>query len=272
MARGGSAPYTLGVSVLPIRLYVLLACAAASLLVQSVYASAKTAPLAAKLSDSDFRVRTSAVLALGASKDADAVKPLCGALTDTTDVVRQSAAAALKKLAEPDAVGCLESRESAENAVAVQNQIRATLTFLRALPEPPNPRAKYYVALGPVSTTGDVAKGPLEDALRGTAKGRLKQYGTFQLAAKTETAAQSGATIKKRNLKGFYLTVNVKSSKVAGGTRFVTNVAMFTYPAKTLRGTVSGAAVSNAPSTDSQALSMAFEGALESFADNVGSL
>ena len=235
-------------------------------------ASAKVTALASKLSDSDFRVRTSAALALGASKDADAVRPLCSALSDSTEVVRQSAAAALKKLSEPDAVACLEARENAESATAVHTQIRAALTYLRALPEPSNPRAKYYVALGPVSTTGDMAKDALEDALRGTAKGRLKQYGTFQLAGKTETAAQSGATIKKRKLKGFYLTVNVRSSKVPGGTRFVTSVAMFTYPGKSLKGTVSGAAVSNTPSTDSQALSMAFEGALESFADNVGSL
>ena len=154
----------------------------------------------------------------------------------------------------------------------MQKQIDVTLTYLRAVPEPANPRAKYYVALGPISSSVDMSRESMESALRGTAKGRLKRYGTFQLAAPAESAAQSGATIKNRKLKGFYLTVNVKSSKVAGGTRFVTSVAMFTYPAKSLKGTVSGAAVSSTPSTDNQALSMAFEGALESFADNVGSL
>lgn len=244
----------------------------ATLVARPAHASPKTNALATKLKDSDFRVRTSAALALGASKDADAVQPLCGALGDGTDIVRQSAAAALKKLAEPDAVGCLEARATSESAPAVKKQIDATLSFLRALPEPTNPQAKYYVAIGPISSSVELPKDALEAVLRGTAKGRLKQYGTFQLAGKSETAAQSGAAIKKRKLKGFYLTVNVKSAKVAGGTRFTTSVAIFTFPAKALKASVPGSAISNTASTDDEALRLAFEGALESFADNVGSL
>src|SRR5579864_4991122 len=47
----------------------------------------------------DFRVRTNAALALGATNDDDAVGPLCGGLDDPSDVVRQAAAVALKRLA-----------------------------------------------------------------------------------------------------------------------------------------------------------------------------
>lgn len=235
-------------------------------------ASAKVSALADKLKDSDFRVRTSAALALGASKDADAVTPLCGVLNDDNDVVRQSSAAALKKLADPSGIDCLERRLPSESAASVKKQIEVSLTFLRAAPEPENPNAKFYVAIGAVSAASELDKATVEAAIRGTARGRLRKYGTFQLAPKSESTAQATAQIKKRKLKGFYLTVSVKTSKSGGGTRFSTSVAMFTYPAKSLKGTVSGAAVSSTPSMDDQALSMAFEGALESFADNASAL
>src|SRR5262249_2434929 len=46
-------------------------------------------------SGEDFRVRTQAALALGASKDKSAIKPLCAALADDSRAVRAAAAAAL---------------------------------------------------------------------------------------------------------------------------------------------------------------------------------
>src|SRR5688572_8582896 len=46
------------------------------------------------LQSSDFRLRTQAALALGASKSAQAVEPLCKTLTDENVSVRTAAAAA----------------------------------------------------------------------------------------------------------------------------------------------------------------------------------
>ena len=43
----------------------------------------------------DFRVRTNAALALGATNDDAAVPPLCGALSDPSEVVRQAAGVAI---------------------------------------------------------------------------------------------------------------------------------------------------------------------------------
>ena len=57
-------------------------------------------PPAAGTTD-DFRVRTNAALALGATNDDGAVSPLCGGLDDPSAVVRQAVAVALKKLARP---------------------------------------------------------------------------------------------------------------------------------------------------------------------------
>ena len=58
----------------------------------------------------DFRVRTNAALALGATDDDDAIAPLCGGLDDPSEVVRQAVAVALKRLARPSSRDCLQRR------------------------------------------------------------------------------------------------------------------------------------------------------------------
>src|SRR5512134_389950 len=60
-----------------------------------------------RLKSDDFKVRTNAALALGATNDQSAIQPLCGALSDGNDVVRQAAAAGLKRLGRSSALGCL---------------------------------------------------------------------------------------------------------------------------------------------------------------------
>src|SRR5579859_8034928 len=57
--------------------------------------------LVQRLKADDFRVRTNAALALGATNDEAVVPPLCDALADASDVVRQAAAVALKRLNKP---------------------------------------------------------------------------------------------------------------------------------------------------------------------------
>ena len=47
----------------------------------------------------DFRVRTNAALALGATSEEGAIAPLCAGLDDPSEVVRQAVALALKRLA-----------------------------------------------------------------------------------------------------------------------------------------------------------------------------
>src|ERR1700690_2983209 len=64
----------------------------------------------------DFRVRTNAALALGATNDDDAVAPLCGGLDDPSEVVRQAVAVALKKLARAASGDCLLRRQQVETS------------------------------------------------------------------------------------------------------------------------------------------------------------
>ena len=76
----------------------------------------RTAFLAEKLKADDYRVRTKAALALGATNDEAAVAPLCGAIADENETVRIAVAAAMKRLAKPSALPCLKNRLPAETA------------------------------------------------------------------------------------------------------------------------------------------------------------
>jgi HEAT repeat protein len=67
----------------------------------------------------DYRVRTQAALALGASGEDAAVKPLCGALDDGNASVRAAAAAALGKLGKPAGAPCLKAAGAKETTPAV---------------------------------------------------------------------------------------------------------------------------------------------------------
>ena len=71
--------------------------------------------LADKLKSDDFRVRTNAALALGATNEEGAVEPFCTALDDSSEVVRQAAAVAMKRLSKSSSFSCLRARESKES-------------------------------------------------------------------------------------------------------------------------------------------------------------
>src|ERR1700712_1306583 len=71
---------------------------------------------------SDFRIRTQAALALGASKSKRAVEPLCGGLGDTNATVRAASAAALGRLRLGGA-DCLQKRLATESSDSVKSTI-----------------------------------------------------------------------------------------------------------------------------------------------------
>src|SRR3954469_19550625 len=80
----------------------------------------------------DFRVRTQAALALGASKNERAVPPLCGALADLNTTVRAASAAALGRLARRAGQECLEKRLSTELSDVVKQTIRKALEVIKS--------------------------------------------------------------------------------------------------------------------------------------------
>ena len=86
-------------------------------------ADSRTDFLIQRLQSDDFRVRTNAALALGATNDDAAVNPLCGALEDGSEVVRQASAVALKRLLRASSLACLKRRLDAEKNDSVKLQI-----------------------------------------------------------------------------------------------------------------------------------------------------
>jgi HEAT repeats len=104
--------------------------------------------LARKLADSDFRVRTQAALALGASGSKKAIKPLCSALSDDSDTVRAASAAALSRLAL-GGKSCLKARKKAEKNKNVLKMIAKALRILDESGGGPQLGAasKHYIAM-----------------------------------------------------------------------------------------------------------------------------
>src|ERR1041384_6173142 len=80
----------------------------------------------------DFRVRTQAALALGASKSERAVTPLCSALLDSNTTVRAASAAALGRLAQRSGQACLEKRLGSESSDVVKATIQKALDAIKS--------------------------------------------------------------------------------------------------------------------------------------------
>ncbi len=254
-----------------------------SLLGRSAFADdAKIAFLADKLKADDFRVRTNAALALGATNEDHAVPPLCRALSDENEVVRQAAAAGMKRLGRAQGIACLRERLGGEGSDAVRLQLTRAIETLEAARggggggggEPKNnAQAKYYVALSAVQNRSGKAQAEVDAAVLAAVKKRLENAAVFQMAPDKETPAAAKANIAKRKLKGFYLSISVDPFDYASGTKASVRIAIFTYPNKDLRGESPGKARSSASKGDKDAenrlLAAAAESALEAFVQGV---
>lgn len=256
----------------------------ASLLGSSAFADdAKIAFLADKLKADDFRVRTNAALALGATNEDNAVQPLCRALSDENEVVRQAAAAGMKRLGRAQGIACLRERLGGEGSDAVRLQLTRAIETLEAARaggggggggEPKtNAQAKYYVALSAVQNRSGKAQAEVDAAVLAAVKKRLESAAVFQMAPDKETPAAAKANIAKRKLKGFYLSISVDPFDYASGTKATVRIAIFTYPNKDLRGESPGKARSSASKGDKDAenrlLAAATETALDAFLQGV---
>jgi hypothetical protein len=270
------------------RVTVLLGLATAiTLHARPVHADPRTGYLADQLkSNDDYRVRTQAALALGASGDDDAVKPLCDALGDSNASVKVAAAAALGKLSKPAGVPCLQSASKKESSTSVKAQIDKSLASLQgggssaggaAAPPPPDARTKVYVA---IQVTNKTSRGASDvDALiRAAMQEKLLAKAGYAVAPKSETSAQGGPIVKAKKLKGFFLIATVEAPVYEGGNLSQTvRISMWSYPEKALQGefapklTQSGTPKKDAESEDAL-MKLCVENAIESFQKVVASL
>lgn len=225
---------------------------------------------------SDFRLRTQAALALGASDDPSAAAPLCEALADTSDSVRSAAAAALGKLKNPAGLPCLQSHLNEKNA-SVRSVIERSANQLGgaswpAKPPPPGPNDNFYVAIGQVTDRTGRDDNSVEQLVGATMQQKLLSLGGYAVAPQGENATSARKVMKQKNLRGFMLQTRVEPPRSTGSDLTIqVRVTLWTYPGKALQGefspklTMSGASTGDRESENSL-IKMAIEKAIESFA------
>jgi hypothetical protein len=226
--------------------------------------------LSANLKDSDFRVRTQAALALGASKSAQAVNPLCGALADPNTTVRAAAAAALGRLAQ-GGTSCLERRLATESAATVKAAITKALELI--LEPKIGPETRYYVAIAKLTDKSGRAPGELDLRVRNGMLSAGRSMKAFAFAPPVETPEQAKQRVKRNPaLKGFYLAPRLPAFEYQNASLTIRlDIAMFTYPERALVGNYGVRLTqpdveSRDVESENDLVTMAAERALEKFA------
>lgn len=230
----------------------------------------------------DFRVRTNAALALGATNDDGAIRPLCGGLDDPSIVVRQAVAVALKKLARPASLDCMQRHLSSETNDGVKAALQRAIDAINGGgaggggggSPPVVASAKYYVSISPVTNNSSRSASDVERIVHDAIAAKLAQLGEYQLAPSGESNADAKSAIARRSFKGFYLGVSVdKFDYSDGNLRVQVKIAVFSYPGKDLRGEIpAGASMPGArpgdTASEDQLMGVVAARAAELFAQN----
>jgi len=219
----------------------------------------------------DFRVRTQAALALGASKSQRAVTPLCSALGDDNLSVRAAAAAALGRLA----LGgdeCLEKRLAVEDNKNVKAAIEKALEQFDGGEPVFTPDVRYYVAVGKLTDKSGRTGTALERLVRKSMVSSGSNIPIVALAPGHETPAKAKERVAKRpKVKAFFLSPRLPPFEYSDGNLTVRlEVAMFSYPDKAMIGNFTVRLTQpdvSSPDTASEndLVSLAAERALEKF-------
>ena len=219
----------------------------------------------------DFRVRTQAALALGASRNARATVALCGGLADANTTVRAAAAAALGKL-QLGGAECLEKRLASEPNQSVKSAIQTALVRVRGGGEPVfGPSTKYYVLLGKTADKSGRTGDGIDRMLRLAIAGIAADLG-ITLAPQNETPDQAKKRLTgRKGVRGFYLAPRLAPFEYTGEALKVRlEIAIFSYPEKNLLGnytktlTQQGTSAKD-PGSENELVKMAGERAIEQF-------
>lgn len=223
------------------------------------------------LKHEDFRVRTQAALALGASKSERAVNPLCNSLGDENVSVRAAAAAALGRLSL-GGDDCLEKRLANEDNKNVKAAIEKALEQFDGGEPVFTPDVRYYVAVGKLSDKSGRSGSALERLVRKSMVSSGQTIPIIALAPGHETPARAKERIAKHaKLKAFFLSPRLPPFEYADGNLTVKlEVAMFSYPEKAMLGAFSVRLTqpdvsSQDTSSENDLVALAAERALEKF-------
>ena len=194
----------------------------------------------------DFRVRTQAALALGASKSGRALGPLCSALGDSNTTVRAAGAAALGRLGLAGGQECLERRMASETSDVVKATIQKALEVIRSggagAAEPAFASdTKFYISIG--KTTDKTGRGTpeVDGIVRSAMTSKMAQTAGFLVSPPGESQADAKRRLAAHaSVKGYFLSPGVATPDYAGGNLKVKiEIAMLSYPDKNLVGTFS---------------------------------
>lgn len=205
-----------------------------------VNASSDISALAARLRTSDdFRIRTQAALALGASADARAVRPLCGGLADRATTVRAAAAAALGRL-NKGGKQCLAKRLQAEDNAEVRAVIERALEKMGARTPKIGPDTRVYVAIGDVTSKASQSNRPLQDLVRRLLVKHFAKAPGVVVAPAGETAEQATKLLKQYPaVKAVYIWPKVTVQYAGKTLQIKVDVTLFSYPDKSMLGMLS---------------------------------
>jgi hypothetical protein len=186
----------------------------------------------------DFRVRTQAALALGASASPDAIRPLCAALSDSNTTVRAASAAALGRLSL-GGTECLTRRLGEESSDEVKSVIQRALARL-APAKVIGPDTKYYVAIGEVTNKTPRSTAALDRKVRAVLERQLGGLPGFVIAPKNETEAEAKRLLGKfKRAKGIFVWPKVVVAYAGGQLRLDLELSLFSYPNKDFKGSMS---------------------------------
>jgi hypothetical protein len=202
---------------------------------------AKVARMSDELrNNEDFRVRTQAALALGASKQKAAVQPLCDGLDDSNTSVRAAAAAALGKLALGGG-NCLKERLATETSASVKSVLQKAIDAVKSGQKPAvTSDTKYYVAVGPTTDKTGRQGTEVDDMVRIAMSQAAGSVDGCVVAPREEKPEDAKALVAKfKKMKTFFLWPKVQAPDYGSGNLTVKfEVAVFTYPGKALKGTI----------------------------------
>lgn len=225
----------------------------------------------------DFRVRTQAALALGASRDKRALRPLCRGLNDGSATVRAAAAAAMGKL-QLGGAECLKKRLKEETSGAVKASIEKALKDVSGGGEPPEPAitadTKVYLAIDKVA--GESGRKETDALVRSAITRSVSSLSGYIVAPPNETLDQAKRRLSKhKHVRAFLLSPRVEPPSYAGGNLTIRmEVAIFSYPARALKGSIpikltQQGVASGDTQSENELLQMAAERAVQKFADNM---
>jgi hypothetical protein len=194
----------------------------------------------------DFRVRTQAALALGASKSDRAQPPLCSALADSNTTVRAASAAALGRLGMKGGQECLERRLTSETSDVVKATIQKALEVIKSGgaggAEPAFlSDTKFYISIGKTTDKTGRTSSEVDGIVRAAMTAKVGETTGFLAAPANETTAQAKKRLSAHaGVKGFFLSPSVLPPDYANGNLKVKiEVAMLSYPEKNLLGSYS---------------------------------